>query len=393
MTIDAKLGIAEQPGTPSTDMAPKLIVDTLNIGINPDDVDIKLTGGSVAKIASVLIPLIKSSLLPTIVDMAQSQVKTLIETTIDQDLAKYGTRITIPYLAGVTFDYGQLMMPKVTSDNVFELAMDGTFYDINKPEAYKIAPAVWPLRNPKGKTFQAYLTQYTINTQFIAAYDTKNVLDITQLLSKVGVKITTDEVGKAIPAILQKYGSGKEVSIKGAYVTAPSQVTFTESEDSAELNLMVSIGVGSDVAIQGQLDGMKLAGLLNGKSGSLYGNLSMHSIGKLSNFTTTLGITADQFSTEFQSLVDSFAQQANTELAAGVKIPTVFGISVSDFELNSSNGYAEFGINVTPATWSGIADAWDAYKVEFDKIERGEYKTETWGDIALEQPELLFLQQ
>jgi hypothetical protein len=281
------------------------------------------------------------------------------------------------------------MAPKITSDNTLELAMDGTFYDINNPEHYKITPAAWPLRNPNGKSFQAYLTDYVLNTNFKAAYDTKNVLNITELLSKAGLKITTDEVGKAIPAILTKYGSGKEVTIKGAYVTAPSTVQFTTAEDSAELNLMLSIGVGSDVAIQGQLDGMKVAGLLNGKSGALYGNLSMHSIGTLSNFQTTLGISAADFSTQFQGLVDSYATEANTALAAGVKIPTVFGISISDFELNSNNGYAEFGINVTPAQWEGIADAWHAYTVEFDKIEAGEYKTETWGDIEMNP---LFLQ-
>ena len=29
----------------------------------------------------------------------------MIDTTIDQDLALYGTQQEIPYLAGVTFDY------------------------------------------------------------------------------------------------------------------------------------------------------------------------------------------------------------------------------------------------------------------------------------------------
>lgn len=67
LTVDAKLDISTQPGNPTSELAPKLTVEKLNIGINPDDVDITLSGSSVAKIASILIPIIKSSLLPSIV--------------------------------------------------------------------------------------------------------------------------------------------------------------------------------------------------------------------------------------------------------------------------------------------------------------------------------------
>jgi hypothetical protein len=86
MSVDAKLGISTQDSAISGDVAPKLIVDTLKVNIDPKDVDVKLSGGSVAKIASVLIPLIKNSLIPTIVDTVQTKVKTLIETTVDADL-------------------------------------------------------------------------------------------------------------------------------------------------------------------------------------------------------------------------------------------------------------------------------------------------------------------
>jgi hypothetical protein len=54
-------------GNPSYDQA--LVLDALktDIDINPDDVEIHLTGGLVTKVASVLIPAIKSSLIPDIV--------------------------------------------------------------------------------------------------------------------------------------------------------------------------------------------------------------------------------------------------------------------------------------------------------------------------------------
>jgi hypothetical protein len=115
---------------------------------------IKLPGGAVAKIAGILVPLIKSSLIPSIVSTVESTVKDLMTSTINPDLVKYGTRITIPYLAGVTFDYSQYLGgPTITDKNVFEIALDGTFTDANTPETYTITPAAFTLRDAAGKTF------------------------------------------------------------------------------------------------------------------------------------------------------------------------------------------------------------------------------------------------
>lgn len=58
--------------------------------MNPDDIDITLSGSLVAKIASVFIPLFKSTLIPMIVDDLVKTVTTTIDTTVDQDLALYG---------------------------------------------------------------------------------------------------------------------------------------------------------------------------------------------------------------------------------------------------------------------------------------------------------------
>ena len=62
----------------------------MNINMNPDDIDITLSGSLVAKIASVFIPLFKSTLIPMIVDDLVKTVTTTIDTTVDQDLALYG---------------------------------------------------------------------------------------------------------------------------------------------------------------------------------------------------------------------------------------------------------------------------------------------------------------
>lgn len=84
--IDAKMDLSTQEGTPSYDLAPKVSVGAFDIDINSNDVDIKLTGGAVASIANILIPLLKSTVLPQVISTAKSTVTTLINTTVDQDL-------------------------------------------------------------------------------------------------------------------------------------------------------------------------------------------------------------------------------------------------------------------------------------------------------------------
>ena len=67
INMDFEVGLGTQPGTPTTELAPKLTAQKVAVAINPDDVDITLSGSFVAKIAGVFIPLIKSTIIPTIV--------------------------------------------------------------------------------------------------------------------------------------------------------------------------------------------------------------------------------------------------------------------------------------------------------------------------------------
>jgi len=67
MAIDMEIDVSEQAGTPSTEKAPKLKVQKSDIIINSDDLDITLSGSLVAKIASVFIPLFKSTIIPLVV--------------------------------------------------------------------------------------------------------------------------------------------------------------------------------------------------------------------------------------------------------------------------------------------------------------------------------------
>lgn len=67
MGVDIEIDLSTQPSTPSYELAPLLKVNKSIVNINPSDIDVSLSGSFVAKIASVFIPLIKGTIIPSIV--------------------------------------------------------------------------------------------------------------------------------------------------------------------------------------------------------------------------------------------------------------------------------------------------------------------------------------
>ena len=62
------------------------------------------------------------------------------------------------------------------------MALNGTFFDSEDVKASAFTPATFDVRDPNGKMFQGFLTDYTLNTLFEAGLKTGNTLDITYLL-------------------------------------------------------------------------------------------------------------------------------------------------------------------------------------------------------------------
>jgi len=66
--VDIDVNVATQAGTPSDELAPSVKCGNLAVNLNPDNVDITLSGsGLISKIANVLIPLLKSSVIPSVI--------------------------------------------------------------------------------------------------------------------------------------------------------------------------------------------------------------------------------------------------------------------------------------------------------------------------------------
>jgi len=102
----------------------------LNIIVNPDDVDITLTGGLASRIAGVLIPYLKSTVIPDVITQVETTVTTLIDTNINADLYTYGVEVEVPELGGIMADYGQMAThAQVTAASTLEMAVNATFFN------------------------------------------------------------------------------------------------------------------------------------------------------------------------------------------------------------------------------------------------------------------------
>lgn len=361
LNLDAEFDMTTQPGTPATELAPMVTVGKINVDINPDDIDVTLSGGLVAKIASVFIPLFKSTLIPLIVTQLEDTVKTTITGTIDQDLKLYGTQQVIPYLAGVTFDYAQMGKGiQVTSDGVATMGLNGTFFDAEDLKPSTFTPAAFALRDPKGKDFQGYLTDYVLNTAFQSGFLTGNTLDITYLLKQyLNVTVTTDNLGLVVPEILTKYGSGKAVGLAGKFVQKAAVSKFTSTGQSIDGSLAVTVTIDNEEAIMAEFDSISGLGSLNSKSGAIFGSISKSSLGTIlaSSFKSTLGLTADALLKDLQDQVDAGVSTANADLKTGIVIPKILGIDVSDVEIDFFQGYMELGMTVSESFWTGVRQA------------------------------------
>ena len=146
--LDVVLNLATQPGTPATSLAPKITVNKFDIDVNSKNVDIKLHGGLVTKIASVLIPLLKNSVIPAVIDNVKKTATTLIDKTLDDDLKLYGSQLILPG-TDVGFDYGQVDGSPLATNGVMSFMLNGTAFETGTPA--KFLPPKYDAYDPAGK--------------------------------------------------------------------------------------------------------------------------------------------------------------------------------------------------------------------------------------------------
>ena len=108
-------------------------------------------------------------------------------------------------------------------------------------------------------------------------------------------------------------------------------------------------------------------------SGTIHGAIATTStfgtIGE--SFVTSLGITADQLMSDYlMPFLPKAITEINSELSAGIVIPTIMGVDFSDVELNWESHWVEAGINLTPAQSQFFADFATAFFADEDTVKQ-----------------------
>lgn len=175
-------------------------------------------------------------------------------------------------------------------------------------------------------------------------------------MGKLGVYVHTDDIGLVIPEILTKYGPGKNVSLSATFITEASHATIAPAGIHVDASVAITVGVEGETCIFAPISHTLVSGVVNSTAGVIHGELSQSVIGAFgAGFHTTLGMTGDALQKELQTNVDVYVAQLNALLAAGITIPTIFGINISDVELSNMEGYLSFGATVTPAFWEFVS--------------------------------------
>jgi len=179
-------------------------------------------------------------------------------------------------------------------------------------------------------------------------------------------------MGLVVPEILTKYGSGKAVGLAGQFITKEGKFTLTPTDNSVTTSVAVTVTVDGEEAMYVELNDILATGQVSSKAGAVFGALSTANIGTASsNFRTTLaGVTAASFQKELQTNTDSYVATLNALLQKGIVIPTFLGIKISGLVLECNQGFVHGGIDVTPATWTGISDLMVAFADELRYIRR-----------------------
>lgn len=130
-------------------------------------------------------------------------------------------------------------------------------------------------------------------------------------------------------------------------------VSITSKLAQVTANAFIKFSVEGEVALQANFAGIDWAADVYTVNDLIYGAISASTMGTVSNFSSTLGWTKDQFQQEFQTNINTAVADANAQLKNGTNIPAVAGIK-ADLEVNIFDGYAQGGVDLTPELYAYI---------------------------------------
>jgi hypothetical protein len=335
--------LGEKEGRPTLSI-PK---SELNIG----DINIQIHGTPSAKFVNWLAGVYKEKLKKFI---SEEFVKTM-ETEINEQLAKsigsIPLWIEIPNTP-LAVNYTLTAPPKVASGHI-EISSLGLFVKKDSPNYYPpiAPPQPLPAIQDDGKHLQIWLTEYTINTAFYAAF-TAGMLT-TRITSEMipsssPVQLDTTSLNTILPGLTDKYGKDKKCDITCTAsdypimtIEAPSlyrkngQISgSTDSEcvitvrgqgDAVALDVKVAYGISvylEDWKIKGSLEHAEITEL----------EIKENNIGKKID-TEDLKDTLNFF----LGLILPYSNL--TILGPGIPLPKSEGVDLTDSEAKLGKGY------------------------------------------------------
>merc|ERR1712178_398627 len=96
--------------------------------------------------------------------------------------------------------------------------------------------------------------------------------------------------------------------------------------------------MGGAEAVKADLKGIEGSGVIGSSAGKITGHIDT---AKVASSTVIAGTTVD--SAALDKFLTYWVGYANEKLAAGVDIPSIHGIDISDVELKNYDGYIEIG--------------------------------------------------
>jgi len=253
---------------------------------------------------------IKSLIANQITQQIKTQLPTIINTNVNQDLALWGVQERFGQ-APLSLDYALLATPQVDAKGFVAAQVNGTFFDPENVQPVPFTPVATPTRDDAGKDFQLFLTDYTVNSLLHARYLAKEQVDLTSYLSLLGVNITTSELGAAIPQLVTKYGANVPVEVQIQLTKDVPQFKFTTENASLTGSNIITLIVNGEKALVVENDGVNMVGHISNVGGKIFGKIEQYSLGTITIQSTTLGVDSATLTTEFTAFVKNNVDAIN----------------------------------------------------------------------------------
>lgn len=335
--------LGEKEGRPTLSI-PK---SELTIG----DLNIQIHGTPSAKFVNWLAGVYKDKLKKFISEEFVKTMETAINEQLMQSMSSVPLWIEIPNTP-LAVNYTLTAPPKVTSSYI-EISSLGLVVNKASPNYYPpvAPPQPLPAIQDTGKHLQLWLTEYTINTAFYAAFTSGMLtakITSEMIPSSSPVKLDTTSLNAILPGISDKYGKDKKCDIKCTAKDNP--IMSIEGPSSYKPNGQISGATDSEcvISVRDQGDAVVLLTKV-AYSISVYledwkikGSVESAEITELEIEENNIGkeIKTNEVKETLNFFIGLVLPYSNmTILGPGIPLPKSEGVDLTDSEAKLGKGY------------------------------------------------------